>query len=92
MSILAKGTPYSTMRRSRRKWLQTALAIVLTAFMLFPFYMIVNYSLMDQIDILNYPPPLFPPTRRRPIRTPAPPPSAAPASWVPAPPCAWWGW
>lgn len=56
------GTHHSSRRRAWRKWGLTAIAVVLTATMLFPFYMILNYSLMDQIDILNYPPPLFPPT------------------------------
>lgn len=58
MSTIAKSTAPII---DRRKLLKTAIAILLTALMLFPFYMIVNYSLMDQIDILAYPPPLFPP-------------------------------
>jgi multiple sugar transport system permease protein len=45
----------------KRKLILTAFGVLLTAIMLFPFYMILNYSLMDQIDILRYPPPLFPP-------------------------------
>ncbi len=61
MSSIAKSPPPASNRRSQRKWLLTAIAILLTALMLFPFYMIINYSLMDQIDILTYPPPLFPP-------------------------------
>ncbi len=61
MSTIAKSTPPIIDRRKLRKLLKTAIAILLTALMLFPFYMIVNYSLMDQIDILAYPPPLFPP-------------------------------
>ena len=61
MSTIAKSTPPIIDRRKLRKLLKTAIAILLTAVMLFPFYMIVNYSLMDQIDILAYPPPLFPP-------------------------------
>lgn len=48
--------------RGWRKWGKTAIAVVLTAAMLFPFYMIINYSLMNQIAILTYPPPLFPST------------------------------
>jgi multiple sugar transport system permease protein len=51
-----------SMRRAIPRYGLTALAILLTLVMLFPFYMIVNYSLMDQIDILRYPPPFFPPT------------------------------
>ena len=61
MSSIAKNPPPALNRRSQRKWILTAIAILLTALMLFPFYMIINYSLMDQIDILTYPPPLFPP-------------------------------
>ena len=61
MSTIAKSTAPIIDRRKLRKLLKTAIAILLTALMLFPFYMIVNYSLMDQIDILTYPPPLFPP-------------------------------
>ncbi len=61
MSTIAKSTAPIIDRRKLRKLLKTAIAILLTALMLFPFYMIVNYSLMDQIDILAYPPPLFPP-------------------------------
>ncbi len=47
--------------RFKKKYLWTVLAILLTALMLFPFYMIINYSLMNQIKILTYPPPLVPP-------------------------------
>jgi multiple sugar transport system permease protein len=36
------------------------LGIGIAGLMLFPFYMILNYSLMHQTDILNYPPPIFP--------------------------------
>jgi multiple sugar transport system permease protein len=61
MSTIAKSTAPIIDRRKLRRLLKTAIAILLTALMLFPFYMIVNYSLMDQIDILAYPPPLFPP-------------------------------
>ncbi len=48
-------------RRHIPKYLNTAIAILLTGLMLYPFYMIINYSLMDQIEILTYPPPLVPP-------------------------------
>jgi multiple sugar transport system permease protein len=51
-------------RQSRRRvqdliWM--SLGILITGLMLFPFYMVLNYSLMHQTDILNYPPPMFPP-------------------------------
>lgn len=62
MSTLVRSAPPAARRRHWRKWMLTAAAVALTVMMLFPFYMIINYSLMDQIDILNYPPPLFPPT------------------------------
>ncbi|MFN8466093.1 MAG: carbohydrate ABC transporter permease [Caldilineaceae bacterium] len=61
MSTIAQSTPTITKRHSQRKWALTAFGIFLTALMLFPFYMIINYSLMDQIAILTYPPPLIPP-------------------------------
>ncbi len=65
MSTLEKSfsppvTERRSMRVSQRKLILTALGVLLTALMLFPFYMILNYSLMDQIDILRYPPPLYP--------------------------------
>lgn len=62
MTTLAKTIPsIQTTRSSRRSLILTVVGILLTALMLFPFYLILNYSLMDQIDILRYPPPLFPP-------------------------------
>jgi multiple sugar transport system permease protein len=48
-------------RRFPTKLLWTAVGILLTVVMLYPFYMILNYSLMNQIEILTYPPPLIPP-------------------------------
>lgn len=51
-------------RSKRRQYMQyfySVVAILLTGLMLYPFYMILNYSLMDQIEILTYPPPLIPP-------------------------------
>jgi multiple sugar transport system permease protein len=38
------------------------LALIITGLMLFPFYWIVNISLMHQTDILQYPPPFVPPS------------------------------
>jgi len=40
------------------------LGILLTLLLLFPFYMIINFSLTKQTDILRYPPPFFPPQIR----------------------------
>jgi multiple sugar transport system permease protein len=39
----------------------TVVGLVITGFMLFPFYWIVNISFMHQTDILRYPPPFIPP-------------------------------
>jgi multiple sugar transport system permease protein len=61
MSSLTQNVPIAASNRNPNKLGLTALAFVLTMLMLFPFYMIINYSLMNQIDILRYPPPLFPP-------------------------------
>jgi len=47
--------------RSIKNLIWTLLGIVITGLMLFPFYMVLNYSFMHQTDILNYPPPIFPP-------------------------------
>ncbi|MEP7289771.1 MAG: hypothetical protein ABI947_28810 [Chloroflexota bacterium] len=47
--------------RHLRKLSLTLLGIALTALFLFPFYMILNFSFMQQTDILRYPPPLVPP-------------------------------
>lgn len=61
MSALGKTLPFAKENHSQRNLILTVLGILLTALMLFPFYMILNYSLMNQIDILRYPPPLIPP-------------------------------
>jgi multiple sugar transport system permease protein len=58
-TVLSKEGSSKPLRK--RKLILTAFGVLLTAIMLFPFYMILNYSLMDQIDILRYPPPLVPP-------------------------------
>jgi multiple sugar transport system permease protein len=65
MSTLEKSfsptTEHHRMSIRQQKLVLTGLGVLLTALMLFPFYMILNYSLMNQIDILRYPPPLVPP-------------------------------
>jgi multiple sugar transport system permease protein len=48
-------------RRRTQNLTWTLLGIGITGLMLFPFYMVLNYSFMHQTDILNYPPPIFPP-------------------------------
>jgi multiple sugar transport system permease protein len=63
------GGQSSTTVRPRTRRLQwrlrtvgwTAAGILITGFMLFPLYWIVNLSFMHQTDILQYPPPLIPP-------------------------------
>jgi multiple sugar transport system permease protein len=47
--------------RRRRRWPTTIVAVVIVFVLLFPLYWIVNVSLMNQIDILRYPPPFIPP-------------------------------
>ncbi|MGD0610337.1 MAG: carbohydrate ABC transporter permease [Anaerolineales bacterium] len=48
-------------RKRAKSWLWTLLALVIIGLMLFPFYEIVNISFMHETDILQYPPPFFPP-------------------------------
>jgi multiple sugar transport system permease protein len=61
MSAVVPTHPEVKLHRRLDPRVLTALGIVLTLLMLFPFYMIINYSLMKQTDILNYPPPFIPP-------------------------------
>ncbi len=56
-----QNQPESAGQKSLKKLVTTLVAIPITALMLFPFYMIVNFSFMNQTDVLRYPPPLFPP-------------------------------
>jgi multiple sugar transport system permease protein len=49
------------MRRDAKSLLWTLLALIIVGLMLFPFYEIVNISFMHETDILQYPPPFFPP-------------------------------
>ncbi len=48
-------------RAKIREIILAVLAVLLTAALLFPFYMVLNYSLMDQVDRYTDPPPIFPP-------------------------------
>ena len=61
MSNLALTQPRQQSVFKFRKLILTALGLLLTALFLFPFYMILNSSLMAQTDVLRYPPPFFPP-------------------------------
>ncbi len=53
--------PQAASAKRLKKLILTLLAILITALMLFPFYMILNFSLMNQTDVLRYPPPFVPP-------------------------------
>ncbi len=55
------NSPEGAGPRGLKKLLITLVAILITALMLFPFYMILNFSFMNQTDVLRYPPPFFPP-------------------------------
>jgi multiple sugar transport system permease protein len=61
MSAIVPSHPEVKFRRRLDPRVLTVLGVLLTLLVLFPFYMIINYSLMNQTDILNYPPPFFPP-------------------------------
>jgi len=53
--------PNKKIKHHVKNGIWTFAGILITALMLFPFYMMINYSFMHQTDILNYPPPFFPP-------------------------------
>jgi multiple sugar transport system permease protein len=64
MSGVAKSIP--SRRKTRlssraRSWGWTAAGVLITGFMLFPLYWIVNLSFMRQTDLLRNPPPFIPP-------------------------------
>ncbi len=61
MTALAITPPRQESIIKFRKLLLTLLGLLLTGLFLFPFYMILNSSLMAQTDVLRYPPPFFPP-------------------------------
>ncbi len=62
MSALAVTThpPAANTKRLRQIGL-TVFGLLITALFLFPFYLILESSLMAQTDVLRYPPPLIPP-------------------------------
>jgi multiple sugar transport system permease protein len=53
-----KQQKYNRRRLGNLFWMFVGIGI--TALMLFPFYMMLNYSFMRPTDILTYPPPMFP--------------------------------
>jgi len=61
--VRAQARPHARRpaRQPAARWGLTLLALVIAGLMLFPFYWIVNISLMLQTDMLAYPPPFFPP-------------------------------
>ncbi len=63
MSTLVAGVPQDKRRYTAkfRQLLMTLIALLLTALFLFPFYLILESSLMAQTDVLRYPPPFVPP-------------------------------
>jgi multiple sugar transport system permease protein len=60
MSTLQTAKPLGIVPPKVRSAILSILGVIITLMMLFPFYMILNYSLMGQTDLLRYPPPFFP--------------------------------
>ena len=61
MSTLVRTHPPGANTRPLRKLGLTLIGLLLMGVFLFPFYMILDSSLMAQTDVLRYPPPFFPP-------------------------------
>ena len=61
MSTLASIYPQTEGTKQPRQLVRTLLGLLITALFLFPFYMILESSLMAQTDVLRYPPPFVPP-------------------------------
>jgi multiple sugar transport system permease protein len=61
MSTLVTTHPQGRNTRQLRKLVRTLFGLLITALFLFPFYMILESSLMAQTDVLRYPPPFVPP-------------------------------
>ena len=61
MSTLTVSLPKKDNTNRRKDLLFTLLGLLITALFLFPFYLILESSLMAQTDVLRYPPPFFPP-------------------------------
>jgi multiple sugar transport system permease protein len=61
MSTLAVTAPQGRHTKRLKGLVRTLLGLLITALYLFPFYLILESSLMAQTDVLRYPPPLVPP-------------------------------
>ena len=61
MSAVAVTRPQGENTRRIRPLMMTLLGLLITVLFLFPFYLILESSLMAQTDVLRYPPPLIPP-------------------------------
>lgn len=61
MTTLVRTHPPGENTRRFRKLGWTLIGLLLMVVFLFPFYMILDSSLMAQTDVLRYPPPFFPP-------------------------------
>jgi multiple sugar transport system permease protein len=61
MSTLAVTDPQGRSTKRLKVLIRTLLGLLITALYLFPFYLILESSLMAQTDVLRYPPPFVPP-------------------------------
>src|SRR5258708_3224367 len=61
MSTLAATHPQRENTKRLEELIRTLLGLLITALFLFPFYLILESSLMVQTDVLRYPPPFVPP-------------------------------
>jgi multiple sugar transport system permease protein len=61
MSTLVVTDPQGGSTKRLKGKVRTPLGLLITALYLFPFYMILESSLMAQTDVLRYPPPFVPP-------------------------------
>src|SRR5579859_6684616 len=61
MRTLALTQPRQENTKQRQQVLNAVLGLLITAVFLFPFYLILESSLMAQMDMLRYPPPFVPP-------------------------------
>jgi multiple sugar transport system permease protein len=61
MSTLVVTDPQGGSTKRLKGLVRTPLGLLITALYLFPFYMILESSLMAQTDVLRYPPPFVPP-------------------------------
>lgn len=61
MSTLVVTRPQGGSTKQLKTLVKTLLGLLITALFLFPFYLILESSLMAQTDVLRYPPPFIPP-------------------------------